>query len=90
MLLVDVAGSQGPAASPSEKFQVMRIYVNGVHAALKKQRCYPWRTFGTPILMTPFFFASVMGARHLVLTGDESFESGGCSFPRYWSAVIVA
>lgn len=60
----------------TEKITVMRIYMRGVHAALRKQNCYPWRTFGAPFMMTPFFFASVLGARHLVLTGDESFETG--------------
>jgi hypothetical protein len=43
---------------------------------MKKHKCYPWRTFATPFMMTPLFFASVLGARHLVMLGDESFETG--------------
>jgi hypothetical protein len=62
----------------------MKIYMRGAHAALRKQNCYPWRTFVTPLMMTPLFFASVLGARHLVMMGDESFETGvfQSMFPR--------
>lgn len=69
--------SLGQAATSVEKFRLMRIYVGGAHAAMKKHKCYPWRTFATPFMMTPLFFASVLGARHLVMLGDESFETGG-------------
>jgi hypothetical protein len=62
-----------------EKLHLMRVYMSGAHAALRKQRCYPWRTFVTPVMMTPFFFASVLGARHLVMMGDVSFEEGTVS-----------
>jgi hypothetical protein len=67
---------QGPAATTFEKFSLMRVYMGGAHAALRKHNCYPWRTFATPLMMMPLFFASVSGARHLVMMGDESFESG--------------
>ena len=71
--------SQGAAATSYEKFHVMRVYMKGAHAALRKHNCYPWRTFATPLMMTPLFFASVLGARHLVMMGDESFETGASS-----------
>ncbi len=67
---------QGPAASSFEKFSLMKTYMRGAHAALRKQNCYPWRTFATPVMMMPFFVGSVLGARHLVMMGDASFETG--------------
>jgi hypothetical protein len=81
MLLFELAAGgwdwdQGPAASSFEKLSLMKIYMGGAHAALRKHHCYPWRTFATPFMMTPLFFASVLGARHLVMMGDETFETG--------------
>ena len=46
-------------------------------AALKKHNCYPWRSFAAPAVQIPLLMSAMLGARHLVMLGDESFETGG-------------
>lgn len=69
--------SLGAAATTGEKLRTLRLYVSGVRAALRKANCYPWRSFAVPLLQFPPLFAIILGARHLVLMGDETLESGG-------------
>ncbi|KAA0166885.1 hypothetical protein FNF31_01260 [Cafeteria roenbergensis] len=67
----------GPAASPMERLAATRVLIRGMQAALHDANCYPWRTFAVPFLQIPAAVLAVLGARHLVLLGDESFETGG-------------
>jgi YidC/Oxa1 family membrane protein insertase len=67
----------GPAATVMERLNATRVMLRGMQAALHKAGCYPWRTFTIPLAQIPAVMAGIMGARHLVLLGDESFETGG-------------
>ena len=67
----------GRAASASDKLRVMRASTSAAAAALHKVGCYPSRSLLAPLASVPILAAGVLGARHAVLTGDASFETGG-------------
>ncbi len=67
-------GTDAPAMA---KVGLTRSLMRGVRAALHKAGCYPWRTFATPFVHAPLLLLGGLGGRHLVLMGDESFETGG-------------
>ena len=46
-------------------------------AALHKHGCYPWRTLVAPFAQFPMLMLGMMGVRHMVFMGDESFEQEG-------------
>lgn len=70
----------GMHASAAERFQLQRTLVTGARAALHKAHCYPWRTFALPFVHWPALTAAALGGRHLVMLGDESFETGGAAW----------
>jgi len=49
----------------------------GLRASLHAAGCFPWRSLTTPLLFIPTMMAGSLGARHLVLTGDETWETAG-------------
>ena len=71
------AAAAGARPSLTERIALMTTLQQGVRAALHKVNCYPWRSLAAPLVQVPFVFAAVLGARHSVLLGDESFEKGG-------------
>jgi len=70
----------GSDASAMAKVGLTRSLMRGVRAALHKAGCYPWRTFATPFVHAPLLLLGGLGGRHLVLMGDESFETGGLAW----------
>lgn len=70
-----LAGAAAPVLR--EKLELVRALAFGVQAALHKAKCYPWHSLVTPAVQIPFVLAAVLGARHAVLLGDSSFETGG-------------
>lgn len=70
-----LAGAVSPVLS--EKIALLSSFAQGLRAALHKAKCYPSRTLGAPMVQIPFVLAAVLGARHAVLMGDSSFETGG-------------
>lgn len=71
------AAMSEPGMSAPSKARVTLVFARGISAALDKARCYPWRSFAIPLLQLPVVMAGVLGARHAVLLGDESFEREG-------------
>lgn len=67
----------GPTPPPLKRLALTRTLMKGIRAALHKANCFPWRTFATPLVHWPLLTTGALGARHLVLMGDESFETGG-------------
>lgn len=67
----------GPNATYWERMGVAMTTFRGLRAALHAAGCYPWRSLSTPLLFIPTMMAGSLGARHLVLTGDESWETAG-------------
>ena len=66
-----------PGMAAPEKLRLALVLARGLSAAFEKARCYPWRTFAIPFMQVPVVMAGVLGARHAVLLGDDSFEREG-------------
>lgn len=67
----------GSDASSVERLKLATTTLSGLRAALHKVNCYPWRSIALPFAHWPIILLGVFGARHLVMLGDESFETGG-------------
>jgi len=74
----EAAGSRPDAVGAQAR--MLRQAVLGIKAALEKADCRPLRSLAIPFLQLPVMVASVLGARHAILMGDESFESGGLAW----------
>ncbi len=64
-------------APPSSRASALGLYLRGVDAVLGKHRVRLGRALALPALQVPVFIAFVLGARHAVLLGDDTWESGG-------------
>ena len=60
-----------------QRFDTFRTYMSGLRTVLHKHDCYPWRSVAVPLLQLPLLYSIMMGCRHLVMTGDQTFEQGG-------------
>jgi membrane protein insertase Oxa1/YidC/SpoIIIJ len=70
-----LAGAAAPLLA--EKAALLGTLARGVRASLHKAGCFPWQSLCAPLVQVPFVVAAVLGARHAVLLGDASFETGG-------------
>ncbi len=64
----------------SDKISLVLTTQRGVWAAQRRVGCRPWLSFLLPFTQIPVLLAAVLGARHSVLTGDESFEVEGLAW----------
>lgn len=67
----------GTPVSASAQVNLLMNLQRGIRSSLHKANCYPWRSLIIPFVQVPFVIAGVLGARHSVLLGNESFEQEG-------------